>query len=358
MSDSEEIEEEYQSDTVASASGPKNGLDNIKLKKIVNHELALKPPKFTVSGNNADDSDDGSDSNIELWTFRMEQGFPLQKLDGVKFNLKELQSTGDTVRITTKNQKNKDDEDDKEEEGYTMTVGETFENETFRVLEPLSSINRKTNQSSSSDSSDSDSDSSSDSSDKKKRNQKKKDKQPHMDDDDTMKKLLCPSSKPFTRHFNVLKAFTHMSETQMAPLQGPEPTDPVRHAYAPIPQRKGLKRRWMPLGVKTTNPTKSKRIDEGKKQKSSGKREHQKTNDDGAGVASPATKRIKTHVSGDNGHRHHHHTSDTHSKEEDNEISLSKEERRASKEKRKAEKKAKKEKKSKKEGKKTRTKDE
>ena len=63
---------------------------------------------------------------------------------------------------------------------------------------------------------------------------------------------LYVSTKPFTRHFNVIKSFPHMSETQMAPLKGPKPSNNIRmrRAYTPIPQRDGLKRRWMPPGKK------------------------------------------------------------------------------------------------------------
>ena len=77
------------------------------------------------------------------------------------------------------------------------------------------------------------------------------------DDDDAASSLsdrrhLYVSTKPFIRHFNVIKSFPHMSETQMAPLKGPKPSNniPMRRAYTPIPQRDGLKRRWMPPGKK------------------------------------------------------------------------------------------------------------
>jgi hypothetical protein len=223
-----------------------------------------------------------------------------------------------------------------------MTLGDTFENDTFRVLEPLSGRKKKNQRG---DDDGSDSASASDSDDD---NPNKKRKENDKDlDDEVMKKLLRPSSKPFTRHFNVLKAFTHMSETQMAPLNGPDPIDPMRHAYEPIPQRMGLKRRWMPFGVKKPIPARSTDIDD---TSSSVKR---RRHDD----AQPASKRQKTPVDSDGPHQtgddHMDDADASNSKENGTQLLTSEERKKASKDKRKAEKKAsKKEKKSSKKSKK------
>merc|ERR1712238_600647 len=138
---------------------------------------------------------------------------------------------------------------------FTLTQGESHENETFRVLIPGPSggngkskrRSRKKNSDGSSsddddDSTNSNSSSSSDEDDKDNNDKVK---------DNTRQFMLHPSSKRFTRHFNVNSALIpKRTEMELAPLIGPKPVDDtLRHAYSSIQQRTGMKRRWMPLGV-------------------------------------------------------------------------------------------------------------
>jgi hypothetical protein len=73
------------------------------------------------------------------------------------------------------------------------------------------------------------------------------------DDDDEQQQRkasylqLC--AKGFSKHFNVLADLPELTETQLAPREGPPARDYMFHAYEPVKQRTGLKRRWMPLGV-------------------------------------------------------------------------------------------------------------
>lgn len=84
-------------------------------------------------------------------------------------------------------------------------------------------------------------------------------KQIHEEDDnDDDDDLLHPCSKPFTRHFTVAHSLPSSvsCETDQAPRleNAPEPAKDlsVRRAYAYVPQRNGLKRRWIPIGGATT----------------------------------------------------------------------------------------------------------
>jgi DNA-directed RNA polymerase I subunit RPA34.5 len=75
--------------------------------------------------------------------------------------------------------------------------------------------------------------------------------------------ILVPSTKPFQKHFNVVLVPTDNNSTSSSnvpnsavgtPSQTSVPIEvqPLRHAYAPIPQKTGLKRRWKPFGTCST----------------------------------------------------------------------------------------------------------
>jgi len=186
----------------------------------IDPSLNLPPPGGM---DHIDDEDDDSD-RYELWTFRVPSTMNVSDLDGVEIDM-------DAIR------KNKNSGGMKVSDGkYAVSLGDGVENENFRVLVPSHRNDEDEDDSSSNSSS---SNSNSNSEDESNGNK------------ETNKFLLCPASKAFSRHLNIhTTELLRKSEAELAPLEGPEPTDDVlRHAYSHIPQRKGLKRRWMPLGA-------------------------------------------------------------------------------------------------------------
>ena len=177
--------------------------------------LQLNPPTFTV---------DVEDDNIELWSFRLPVAFPLSALKGIEMSMTGVTKIPSSSTTTTV--------DGKE---YRLERGDLEDTESFRVL-----VIPKDGEQGGKDNNGSDSDSSSSSSD---------------DDDDEKKDSartipkMVPLKKSFAKHFSVLADVPPMTETQVAAREGPPPQDTMRHAYSSIPQRTGLKRRWMPLGV-------------------------------------------------------------------------------------------------------------
>lgn len=202
-----------------------NGNSLNKFPSFIDQELNLPPPGDIDNIDNDDDDDDNN--RYELWTFRVPSGMNVSDLNGVEIDLTAISKNNNNGGMKINDGK------------FALTQGDGVENENFRVLVPGGSGKKKKDDSSSSDDDDDDSDSSDSDDDGK--NKKKKDEN---------KYLLHPSSKGFARHFNVNQAFTRKSEAQLAPRQGPKPVeDNLRHAYSHIPQRTGMKRRWMPLGV-------------------------------------------------------------------------------------------------------------
>jgi hypothetical protein len=259
-----------------SSSHSNTNVASKSVARFVNPELTLPAPTVNVLQENDADGDE-----LELWTLRLPVEFSLGNLDGVEFNLKDWLSADNEAVIK-----------DGKGNTYRVVQGDATEAENFRVLLPIDEAfaaaaagsgnegkddddddNSRSNHSSSENEDDDDNSSDSDSGEsfdsdgllksksKIKGNKEHKEKDNGNKDDDESKniadntnanKFLYPCRKPFARHFNVVKSFPKMSETQLAPLKGPEPADDaMRHAYAPIPQRKGLKRRWMPTGAET-----------------------------------------------------------------------------------------------------------
>lgn len=204
----------------------------------IDQELNLEPPRAIDHVEDSDgDSEDSDSGRYELWTFRIPSDMKVSDLHGVEIDLKAMQTMANNTS-SSGNAGGMKINDGK----FTIDKGETVENETFRVLVPSSANANADDDESSSSNSNSDSDS--DSSEKKKQS-----------NTNPNKFLLHPSSKRFSKHFNVHKnGLSRKTEAELAPSQtkGPEPVrgendndQVLRHAYCPIPQRKGLKRRWM-----------------------------------------------------------------------------------------------------------------
>ena len=137
-----------------------------------------------------------------------------------------------------------------EEEGeeYTLSLGDVNEIQNMRLLVPDEEEAKEAN-------SDSDSDSSSDDDDDDKKKKKKE-----------TSKLLTPYTHPFQHHIHITSSYADQSELTIAPSQNSAPNpatgddyrgskngrvENIRLAYVPVPQKRGLKRRWnMPGGGK------------------------------------------------------------------------------------------------------------
>jgi len=210
-------------------------LTNAKFSSFINREQTLLPPGPSAIKDVDKDKGNNDSSNFELWTFRVPSEMNIKDLHGV-----ELVLNGDNNNKSTIQQIN---------DKFTLKQGESVENHNFRVLVPGSNGSGKNNDDNSSSSSSSDDDDDDDDDDEK------KDKTTNTT---AQKYLLHPSSKTFTRHFNVNSAlYTKKTEMELAPRNGPKPSfendgTKLRHAYSSIPQRTGMKRRWMPLGVPKT----------------------------------------------------------------------------------------------------------
>jgi DNA-directed RNA polymerase I subunit RPA34.5 len=173
------------------------------------HQEPLDPPTFQLPIASADDN-----NRYELWSVRLPASVNLQDLQGYSFELNDAASAAAAV---------KSENFESNGEKYTLQSGHAVENETFRLLL------RKTNDDDDDDSSDDD------------------------DDDDDMlgKKIMTPCPRPFQRHFNVVRAIEGVSDMELAPRQMASSADPMpmRHAYEPVSQKTGMKRRWTPPGA-------------------------------------------------------------------------------------------------------------
>jgi hypothetical protein len=161
------------------------------------------PPSFRLP-------DDFDSSRYELWTVRLPVAAEADDINGLELALSDPSS------------QNFESNGSK----YTFQYGHPVENESFRLLLPKEK-----------DKDDKDSDSGDDSDDSD-------------DEKDDEKLYLYPTKIPFTRHVNVVAAVPMQAETELAPRldNAPKPVVTVRRAYQHVPQKKGLKRRWMPEG--------------------------------------------------------------------------------------------------------------
>lgn len=135
------------------------------------------------------DDDDDEDADYELWTIRMPVCVDHTALHGTQLSL-DKKILG---MIQSGGQK------------FGLILGEAFENDSFRVL---------------------------------------------VEGDN---KYMVPASVPFAKHLNVAHydAIKQVHQIDLAPGfdRAPTPIDPICRAYSVVPQKSGLKRRWMPSGV-------------------------------------------------------------------------------------------------------------
>jgi hypothetical protein len=173
------------------------------------------PPSFRLADDVAAES-----SRFELWTVRLPQAVDSDDINGLELSVSDPSS------------QNFESNGSK----YTFQWGHPVENESFRLLLPKTKEEKKKEKSSDSDSDDDDS-----------------------DDDDDERYYLYPTNIPFTKHVNVVSAVPLQAETDLAPRveNAPAALVPIRRAYQHVPPKKGLKRRWMPLGSTLTETEKT-----------------------------------------------------------------------------------------------------
>jgi len=171
--------------------------------------LLLDPPKSCLPEN-------WDNSRYELWSIRLPKTMDVKILDGTTLSAgvdATAHADESGASLGTFQHLNKDC-DDKEE--YAFTNGHSTENQSFRVLKPEQDDQQSGGQ--------------------------------------NYSIYLVPSTKAFDRHINITKSVCTKDPvwTDLAPRmeRAPKPKDNMVHAYSPIPQISGLKRRWMPLGIK------------------------------------------------------------------------------------------------------------
>lgn len=151
--------------------------------------------------------------DVELWTIRLPQHLQLSDLEGL-----QLQEDGSMMIGTTFPVKGTD---------YEVKEGNKAENECFRVLVKKISNNRDSGEQEEDSSEDDVSD----------------------DDEEDNKKYLYPSNKSFSKHVNIVEHIPSVTETELAPRETPSTHGcTLKIAYESVPQRGGLKRRWVPIG--------------------------------------------------------------------------------------------------------------
>lgn len=76
-------------------------------------------------------------------------------------------------------------------------------------------------------------------------------KQEENSDNEDNEPTLRALPYAFQRHMNVVSTVERTTDTELAPRAevAPSPVDPMRHAYAHVPQKNNLKRRWSPFGA-------------------------------------------------------------------------------------------------------------
>ena len=160
-------------------------------------------------------------NRYELWTVRLPIEIPLSDLDGMHVPLN--QDGGDEQVFESG------------EKRYAVSWGSQLENESCRLLVPPSKNAKPTNGDDFDDSS----------------SEEEVEKQKEG--------FLYPASRPFSRHLNINEHFASMGERTLAPppQQAPPPTDFLRRAYVPVPQRTNLRRRWQMPGARVVETKRS-----------------------------------------------------------------------------------------------------
>jgi DNA-directed RNA polymerase I subunit RPA34.5 len=148
----------------------------------------LDIPSFTLPLN---------DDRYELWTVRLPTAVNLNDMHSVSFRLTSDDPDGEAILPRNTFQTNGGSK-------YAFQLGHAVENESFRLLLPALS-------------------------------------------DEDNDKLMVTAPSTFQKHVNVVLVppSIHDDEAPSMPLEQAQ----RRRAYAPVPQKTGLKRRWLPFGA-------------------------------------------------------------------------------------------------------------
>ena len=201
---------------------------------------------------------DESDNEIELWSFRLPVNFPTSKLNGIEIDISQLVDGDESPRnekknggkkklsATTKNTAPTSVAEISTAKGtFILAPNKTEGLDTFRALIPVDSKKGNKNKNQKNDHGDNVFEQRNDTQDES----SKGGGQGGSSTSTKGEQYLHPTTRPFTKHFDVISEFERLTERQLAPLNGPQPVDKQIHAYAHVPQRTGLVRRWMPPGV-------------------------------------------------------------------------------------------------------------
>jgi DNA-directed RNA polymerase I subunit RPA34.5 len=164
----------------------------------------------------------------ELWTVRIPSSVQLQDLEDCTIPIHPNNHyNGDRFEASTNTTTNGTTDTSK----YQFLEGHTVENESFRLLTTDPNDDNDNNNSNTSSTS-----------------------------NNRTSNILRPSSVMFQKHYNVIRTPSSSTATTTNSTTFLPPPPQQRHAYAPVPQKTGLKRRWVPFGttVSTTKEIRSK----------------------------------------------------------------------------------------------------
>lgn len=153
----------------------------------------------------------------ELWTVRIPRGMDLDALDGCLLSIPN--GMNDDCEFVTQ----------KDGQSYSFQWGDPSETENFRILLPKRRNNNNDDDN----------------------NNEDDDEDDEEDEEDEDNRYWYPLRQGFQRHVHIVSSIPGTDDLQVAPdpHHAPTPVETVRHAYKPIPQVKGLRRRFTPLGA-------------------------------------------------------------------------------------------------------------
>ncbi|CAB9508067.1 expressed unknown protein [Seminavis robusta] len=233
-------------------------------KKTPPKSLGLDPPTFSLEESNGTSRHHGNNGvsldpdRYELWSIRLPTSVQVSALDGTQISIPMAPAACATGAGILNPPEDGDSSDDgkpyslknKKGETFTLRWGNPAETESFRLLVPNPGNNNRKKAPVDSDEDDSSDDSDDDEEEKKQSAKKKKDN------------TLIPANVPFQRHLKLVSFLKEVPATQLAPgsdrapapnvstTQTGGPTVKLRKAYDTVPQKTGLKRRWIPMGAK------------------------------------------------------------------------------------------------------------
>jgi hypothetical protein len=208
--DDDDERDEEDDDMIPSS---RNGTANNKGNHTINDDDGLElcnVPNFQLNFN-VNDNDVGDNSRYELWTIRIPSTIDVQDLNKCTLQIPDVNEIPKNTSNESFNGTKDTFRSSKDGTIYRFQHGQPVENETFRLLLPKDGDNKQ----------------------------------------------LIPAPIPFQKHWNVIMV-PEMSTSMQQRHEQKQPAQKLRHAYAPVPQKTGLKRRWVPYGTTTVDTTASK----------------------------------------------------------------------------------------------------